>query len=363
MKATLTFTWIQIKRMFRDKMAMFFTIVFPLIFLFVFGTIFSNSSNAQFDIAIINNAGNDFTTEFIKSFEKKDSLKIVDVSSLDDAKEKMGRGEIDSIIEVPAGFGEPNDQQIPHGELAVYYDEAEPQAGQTLASVMSGVLDEINIGVTKIEPPFKVVQKSTTTTGVSQFDYTFAGLLAFSMMTMSIFGLSNQLPSEKKTGALRRIKATPFRPRQIIIGMTLSYLVLTIVSLSVMIVVGTLAFDFDMHGNWLILAAFAILGALVMSGFGMAVAGWARNENQSAPLTQIIAFPMMFLSGTFFPRFIMPEWLQSITNWIPLTPVSDGVRMIVTENAGIVELLPQIGLLGAWGLVIYLIAFRVFRWE
>jgi ABC-2 type transport system permease protein len=127
--------------------------------------------------------------------------------------------------------------------------------------------------------------------------------------------------------------------------------------------VGILVFHFDMRGNWLVLAVFALLSALVLSGVGAAVAGWARNENQSAPLSQLVAFPMMFLSGIFFPRFLMPEWLQGLTNWIPLTPVGDGVRFITTEAASLIDIWPQIALIVAWGAVVYFIAFRAFRWE
>jgi ABC-2 type transport system permease protein len=72
---------------------------------------------------------------------------------------------------------------------------------------------------------------------------------------------------------------------------------------------------------------------------------------------------MMFLSGTFFPRFLMPAWLQSISGFLPLTPVIDGIRLIATEGKNFIDILPQIGLIGAWFVVIYLIAFKVFRWE
>ena len=95
----------------------------------------------------------------------------------------------------------------------------------------------------------------------------------------------------------------------------------------------------------------------------MAIGGWAKNENQAAPVAQIVVFPMIFLSGAFFPRFLMPEVLQTISSFLPLTPIIDGARLIITEGKTIFEIAPQVGLLAAWAAVIYLIAFRVFRWE
>jgi ABC-2 type transport system permease protein len=72
---------------------------------------------------------------------------------------------------------------------------------------------------------------------------------------------------------------------------------------------------------------------------------------------------MMFLSGTFFPRFLMPEWLQKISGFMPLTPIIDGVRLIATEGKHLTDIAPQVGLIGLWLVVVYVIAFRVFRWE
>jgi ABC-2 type transport system permease protein len=72
---------------------------------------------------------------------------------------------------------------------------------------------------------------------------------------------------------------------------------------------------------------------------------------------------MMFLSGVFFPTFLMPQLLQNITKFIPLTPIIDSVRLIITENSSLVDLGPQLIVMAVWTAIIYLIAFRAFRWE
>jgi ABC-2 type transport system permease protein len=363
MRATLIFTAVQIKRLFRDKMAMFFTILFPLIFLFIFGTIFGGNDDVTFRVMLINRADSPFASQFVEQLKSEETFKITETQSLDEARQAMSHGEAGSAVELPADFGQLTEQGLPSGELVVYYDEASPQAGQTLATIMGGILDEINITTTGLEPPLRVASRSADTSGLSSFDYTFSGLLAFTLMSLMIFGLSNQLPTEKKTGSLRRIKATPFRPAQLVIGMTLAYLVLTALSAALMIIVGVAAFHFEMRGNWLELGIFAILSALVMAGFGMIVAAWARNQNQSAVVAQAIGFPMMFLSGVFIPTYVMPEWLQNISAYIPLSPVADGVRFIATEGAHLIDIGPQLGLMAIWGVAAYLVAFKLFRWE
>jgi ABC-2 type transport system permease protein len=101
----------------------------------------------------------------------------------------------------------------------------------------------------------------------------------------------------------------------------------------------------------------------MLFGIGLALGGWAKNENQAAPLAQLVTLPMLFLSGVFFPTFLMPVWLQAVSRYIPLTPVVEGIRLVVTEGKTIFELGPQLAIIGVWTVVIYIIAFRVFRWE
>jgi ABC-2 type transport system permease protein len=139
--------------------------------------------------------------------------------------------------------------------------------------------------------------------------------------------------------------------------------VIGLVSLAIMFAVAILVFHLHVVGNWFELAAFLVFGIITILGIGLALGGWAKNERQAAPLSNIIVFPMMFLSGTFFPRFLMPDWLQQISAFLPLTPIIDGIRLIATEGKHFIDILPQIGLIGAWLVIIYAIAFRVFRWE
>lgn len=363
-QAAWTFGFMQIKRFFRDPVAIFFTFLFPLLFLFVFGSIFKGGDDISFDVAMINHSETQFAQDFVKQAEEGKILKIdKEVTSVDQAKELMGRGQLDSIIELPQDFGTPNQNQIPTGKVVVYYEESNPQTGQTLSSIMQQTLDGINQQLTGHTDPLTVEQKATQTANLSQFDYTFSGLIGFTLLSMGIFGLANGLPADKKAGFLRRLRATPLKASQLIHGTLLNYIVIGIISIALMMAVGMMLFNFEMRGDWLSFTIFMLLGMAVMLGFGLAIGGWAKNEYQAAPLSNLIAFPLMFLSGTFFPRFIMPEWLQNLTTYLPLTPIIDGIRYITTEGYTLFQLGPQLAILAVWGIVIYFIAIKVFRWE
>ena len=133
--------------------------------------------------------------------------------------------------------------------------------------------------------------------------------------------------------------------------------------MALMIAVAYFIFDWQMRGSWFNFIVFSFFSLIMMFGTGLAVGGWARNEQQASGLSNIVMFPLMFLSGVFIPRFMMPDIFQKLTDFVPLTPVNDGIRLIITENYNLVQILPQIGIISIWLIALYLIAFKVFRWE
>ncbi|MCA9326324.1 ABC transporter permease, partial [Candidatus Saccharibacteria bacterium] len=198
---------------------------------------------------------------------------------------------------------------------------------------------------------------------LTAFDYTFAGLLGFSIIGIGIFGPINVFPELKKQGILRRLHTTPLRVWQYFMATMFSQALTGLVGVAAQFAVAIAVFKLNVAGNWFEIIAFTVLGIFMILGIGLAVGGWAKNERQAAPLANAVVFPMMFLSGTFFPRFLMPQWLQNVSDYLPLTPVIDGLRLLTTEGVHLINLGHQLLLIGIWTLVIYVIAFRVFRWE
>ncbi len=359
------FVRINTRRFFRDRLAIFFTVIFPLIFLFVFGSFSSGNSGASFNVGFINESDSSFAKEFETNMRDSKILKVKDdANTLDAAKEKMGRSEIDAVIVLPKDFGSVAEgATYPSGQAMVVYNQNNEQSAQALSSVLENIFAGINSKLVNSETPFSVEKQALNEKSLSAFDYTFAGLLGFAIIGMGIFGPVNVFPELKKMGILRRLSTTPLRVWQYFLATMIGQAVIGILSLAVMFVVAILVFKLQVVGNYFELGLFLILSIMSILGIGLALGGWAKNERQAAPLSNIVVFPMMFLSGTFFPRFLMPDWLQNISAFLPLTPVIDGIRFIATEGKHLVDILPQIGMIGAWMIIVYAIAFKVFRWE
>lgn len=361
----LTLYKINTRRFFRDKLSIFFGIGFPLIFLFVFGGLNSGSGDVSFNVAIINHSDSSFSKQFVKQASDNKVLKVnKDITSLDEAKDKMSRSELDAAIVLPDNFGSvQKGQQYPSGQAQVVYTQNNASSGEALSSVLQAQFKALNAKFVTQKEPFSVTSKQLNEKSLTAFDYSFAGLLGFAIIGMGIFGPINVFPELKKMGILRRLSTTPLRVWQYFLSIMMGQATTGLLSIAIMFIVAIIVFHLNVVGNVAELILFTIFGIVLILGIGLALGGWAKNERQAAPLSNIVVFPMMFLSGTFFPRFLMPEWLQHVSAFLPLTPVIDGIRMIATEGKHLVDLGPQLGLMAIWLVVIYVIAFRVFRWE
>jgi ABC-2 type transport system permease protein len=363
LRTVATFTKLSTRRFFRDRLALFFGMIFPLIFLFVFGSFSKGGGNVSFNVAVLNQSKAPYATSFEKQLEHSKTFKVdKDITNMTLAKDKLSKSQIDGIIVLPPDFGTTTDGH-PSGKAQLLYSQSASGTGQTLATVLDGIFKQINAKIVKQQIPFAIVAKQLNEKSLTAFDYTFAGLLGFSIIGMGIFGPVNVFPELKKQGILRRLHTTPLRVWQYFMATMFSQAITGVVAIAIQFVVAIKVFGLKVNGDYLEILLFIILSIFMILGIGLALGGWAKNERQAAPLSNIIVFPMLFLSGTFFPRFEMPVWLQHVSDYLPLTPVIDGLRQLITEGKHLTDIGPQIGLVLVWMVIVYAIAFRVFRWE
>lgn len=122
-----------------------------------------------------------------------------------------------------------------------------------------------------------------------------------------------------------------------------------------------LIFNLEIRGDYLLLAGFLLLSAILLTGFGLFVGALAINEDQAA--IGAITLSVILFGTLSLPRWVLPDWLQALTDYLPITPVMDGIRAIVVEGISLGDLSPQLAVIGVWTAVIYAVSIRVFRWE
>lgn len=379
--STLALTIASIKMYYRNFSAIFFTFIFPVIFLLVFGYI-NKGGSLQLNVAYFNQSETELAqvydqalkSNFInpggskndnqgKIFKEDSSSKTVD-----SAKEKLANGELNAIIIVPENFGVA-DNKIPQGQVMVITDAQDRDFANLIVTITQAPLEEMNRQVNKqilgAEPlqVFSIKNETIQGESLDAISYLVPGIIGFSIMSLGIFSITGGFIELKTNGSLRRLKVSPISPFNFLVAESITRLLMTVVNVATMLILAFILFDFNLQGSIIEFMLFAILGIIVFLGMGFAIAGWAKNADQAAPISNIIFFPMMFLSGSFFPRELFPEWIKPVSDLLPLTFVSDGLREIANNGASILDLGTELLGMGVWAVIVYFIAVKLFRWE
>lgn len=363
-KTSAVFALTQMKRSFRDPMTLLVLFAIPLLLLLIFGAFFKNTNNITLKVIVINNSSEQYAKDFSQTLKGMKVLRQPDESiSVDEAKQRMSDGELDGIIELPTGFGALNASGVPTGAVSVYYDGTNPQTGDIVSSVMRGVIDDANRRITTVSQPLTIERKPINITQVKAIDNIFPMFTGLAIMMVGIFGVASVIPYDKKGGYLRRLRATPMRPGQFMLGTMINHAVIGFAIVTLMTILALTLFDLNMRGSWLAYSSFAALALISMIGFGLAIGGIAKNTTQSDVLGQVVFLASMALGGIWFPRALMPEFMQNLVAFMPLTPIIDGIRAIVVENTSLLSLGSEFAVLGGWALVTYIVGIKLFSWE
>ncbi|MEI7819222.1 MAG: ABC transporter permease [bacterium] len=356
-------TLASMKMYFRNTTGLFFTLFIPVILIFVFGFLFQ-SNTLKTDIVLTNYSQTELSRQFITSLKEVKAFNVEEMTE-GGAAEKLGKGKADLQVIVPIQFGEPDiaTRSLKPASVQTYYNEGNPQMGQTTNLILSQIVSGFNSQVTKTPIVLSVKSVGIKTNNLAQIDFFLPGVIAMSIMQLGIFATAFAFVAFKTTGQLRRIQATPTRPMYFVIAQGATRILISVAQVTLLLALGVWLFHAHVIGSLVSFVAVAALGSAVFLGIGFAIAGWAKDENQATPVAQLIQFPMLFLSGVFFPRDGLPTWLVKITDFLPLTFLVNGLRSIATEGASLFMIWHDVLGLLIWGIIIYTIAVLIFQWE
>lgn len=190
--------------------------------------------------------------------------------------------------------------------------------------------------------------------------YFLPGLTAAFIMTNGVIGLTNFSSELKRDRVLRRLSATPLTKLEWLLGNILSQTVLALALGAIMLTLGIVLFNVSVLIN-AYSVALLFLGVLLFSGVGMSLAGLVKDPEAAAGLGNIIAFPMMLLSGTFWPISSMPSSLQTVAQALPLTYLADGLRnsMFSADFAAFTDLV----VVAVFAMVLVLLGAKFMPWK
>lgn len=363
-KTIYLFASTQLKRSLRDPLTVVILMGLPVMLLLVFGAFLNNTTNLTLRTAIVNQSEHTFAEEFEKSLRDSEIIEATeDELTLDEARDRMQNSELDTIIELSETFGVPTEEGMPTGAVKYYVDDANAQSSQLVGSVVNAIVDGYNDSMIDVTMPLVAEPISINVNEVQPISWVYAMFTGMAILMVGIFGVGSLLPADKKAKILRRMHVTPLKPSQVSIGTMLAFAAIGIVMVLIMTALAMLLFDMEIKGNYLTLAIFVAIGLVGMLGFGLAIGGVAKNSTQADVAGQIIFLGSLALGGVWFPIAMLPEYLQAIVNFMPLTPIIEGLRYIITDGATLIDLGPQLLVMGIWILIVYIVGFRTFRWE
>jgi ABC-2 type transport system permease protein len=350
------------KMYFRNRTALFFSLFFPIVFISVFGFIFKNTS-ASFKIDLTNHSQTQIGQQAVTALSKVSVFKIKDTSEAQGVTD-LNKGNTDLTVIIPANFGQVSHGRLTTSQIAVHYNEASPQNGQAAAQIIQQLVSSFNDQITHTPTIISVAASGVKTKNLSYIDFLLPGMVGLSIMQLGIFSVAFGFVSYKTTGALRRLQATPVHPSSFLTAQAFTRLIVAVLQTTLLAGMGVILFGFHLSaGSWLPFLLLSLLGSAVFQAFGFAIAGWAKNEDQAQPVAQLIQFPMMFLSGTFFSRDSFPPFLHTITGFLPLTYLADALRQVANNNASLWAVRSDLLGLLVWGIIAGFVAVRVFSWE
>jgi len=364
MTALWSLTVANIRSYTRDRAALFWTLAFPLIFIVMFGLIFQGGES-KLNLAWVDSDGSPQSGELRAALAAASGVNLEDYAEAE-ALDKMRIGEVDAVIVVPEGYGDQleanagSDTPGAPAVVKVYTDPSQQSLEGSVYQVVASVLAVINMND---RPPLVMPEPETIQTENLNFiSYFVPSMLGLSVMQVGIFA-AIPLVADREKLILKRLAATPLRRWQLVGSNVLMRLLIALAQAVIIVAVGSFFFGVEISGSLALTAFFVILGSVTFLALGYVIASFASTEDSANGMTSVVQFPMMFLSGTFFPIQAMPDALQAVARIIPLTYLADALRQVMVGGVPFATLGVCAGVLLGWLVVCFAIASRKFRWQ
>ncbi|HWB63827.1 MAG TPA: ABC transporter permease [Chitinophagales bacterium] len=358
-RALLAIAKASLQSTFRSPSAVAFSFAFPLFFILVFGFIGKGGMTVGVGVT----PDSDTTNAIYALLKSRPEVKLIRNESADAMTDELEKGKLDGVLR----FSISNDSTVPHLQVKLETSKASAQGGAMLKMMMKTAVDEANLSAMPQVSRVAVLNtEEVTNHAYKTIDFILPGMLGFSLLSMGVFGTAFVFLNLRNMLVIKRFFATPVHKSVIVLGEALSRVTFALLTSSFIIILGRLAFGFTLqHGliTFIYMLVLAFIALFVFMGFGFIISGLAKNESAVPPLANLVTLPQFLLAGTFFPITVFPEWLQPIPKLMPLTYLNDAMRKVAFEGQNLFMVWNDIAVLLVWGVIVYVLATRLFKWE
>jgi ABC-2 type transport system permease protein len=330
---------------FRDRMALFFTFFFPLMFLVVFGLIFNNPGSTVTTIGVVGDGA------LVKALPTS-VLSSRSYHDLAAGVAAVQRGD------VPAVVTQQGDR------LVVRYAQSDPVKAATVNGILANVVAQANVAASGQPARLSVESQQVEDRSLKPIQFTTGGILSWGVATSAAFGAALSIVSWRKKQLLRRVRLSPAPVWTVVAARVGVSIVVAFVQATLYVLIAlTPPFGLQLAGSWWLAAPLLVCGTLAFLSIGLLVGSIAKTEEAASAMANFIVLPMAFLSGTFFDISGAPAWLRAVSQLFPLRHMNDAMLDVLARGLGPSSIVQPCLILLGFAAVLTLIATRFFRWD
>jgi len=334
----------------REPSALFWTYGFPVVLALALGTAFRNRLPEPVEVAIEASPGCETWRDALAT----NSQVHVRWLNPQEAHEVLRSGKVSVVV-----GRQISDSRRAGEEARVYqFDPTRPESRMARA-----IVDDALQRAEGRADPTPVRDQLVTEPGSRYIDFLIPGLLGFNLMSSGMWGVGFVIVDMRVRKLIKRMIATPMTRAHFLLSFVLVRGVFLLGELPVLLCFANWVFNVPIRGSVLLIAGLCALGSLMFAGMGLLIGSRAQNTHSVAGLVNAVTLPMLVTSGVFFSAARFPEAIQPIIKLLPLTALIEAVRTVMLDGVGLAAVATQIGIMIAWGLISFVIALRIFRWQ
>jgi ABC-2 type transport system permease protein len=335
----------------RDKTGLFFTVAFPLVFLFIMGGLFGNGGTPR---ATVIEVGSVAVLDTMSAEAHEQIDKVLDVrrgTDLADALSQVRQGEVAAAIEQRGNT------------VVVHYSTSDAAGSGTVRGIMLSLVQTANLAESSEPPKFGYENASVDTVAVKPIQTITPGLLGWAIATGATFTAASTLVGWRQRRFLRRLTLCPISMGSVVGARLLVSGGVALAQTALFLAVAALLFDLPLEHDWWATIPLVLAGTLAFLSIGLLTGARLRSPEVAGGVANLLVIPMAFLSGSFFSLNLAPAWLQTVSLALPLRHLNDSMMAVLGRGASAWSVLPQFGLLLGFAAVVTVLAVRLFRWD